>query len=83
MTSILTVTRSRDDRVIAGVCAGIAERFGWRPFDVRVVFLVSCLLPGPQFVLYLLLWLLMPSREDGAAPPPYEVGKQPGGSGSR
>lgn len=64
MSSTLTLTRPRHDRVIAGVCAGIAERYGWRPFDVRVVFLVSCLLPGPQFLLYLLLWLLMPSRKD-------------------
>lgn len=64
MSSTLTLTRPRHDRVIAGVCAGIAERYGWRPFDVRVVFLVSCLLPGPQFLIYLLLWLLMPSRKD-------------------
>jgi len=55
-----TLTRTRDDKVIAGVCAGIARRYGWRASRVRLVFLLSCLLPGPQFVLYLLLWWLMP-----------------------
>ena len=48
--------------VIAGVCAGLAERFGWSPFAVRLVFLLSCLLPGPQFVIYLVLWVIMPRR---------------------
>lgn len=55
-----TLTRSRDDRIIAGVCAGLAERFGYRPWTVRLIFLLSCLLPGPQFVLYLALWLIIP-----------------------
>lgn len=55
-----TLTRARDDKVIAGVCAGIARRYGWRPSRVRLVFVLSCLLPGPQFVLYLILWFVMP-----------------------
>jgi phage shock protein C len=46
--------------MIAGVCAGIAQRYGWRTSRVRLVFLLSCLLPGPQFVLYLILWWMMP-----------------------
>jgi phage shock protein PspC (stress-responsive transcriptional regulator) len=57
-----TLTRPRHDKVIAGVCAGIAERFGWSPFAVRLAFLLSCLLPGPQFVIYIVLWVLMPKR---------------------
>ena len=48
--------------MIAGVCAGLAERFGWSPFAVRLVFLLSCLLPGPQFIVYLVLWVIMPRR---------------------
>ena len=39
-----------------------AERFGWSPFAVRLVFLLSCLLPGPQFIIYLVLWVIMPRR---------------------
>lgn len=57
-----TLTRPREGAVIAGVCAGLADRFGLSPFVVRLIFLVSCLLPGPQFVIYLVLWAIMPRR---------------------
>jgi phage shock protein PspC (stress-responsive transcriptional regulator) len=30
---------------------------------MRVIFLVSCLLPGPQFLLYIVLWILLPSED--------------------
>jgi phage shock protein PspC (stress-responsive transcriptional regulator) len=46
--------------MIAGVCAGLADRFGTSATTMRVIFLLSCLLPGPQFLLYLALWLLLP-----------------------
>jgi phage shock protein PspC (stress-responsive transcriptional regulator) len=57
------LTRPRDDRWIAGVCAGLARRFGISPLAMRLLFLVSCLLPGPQFVVYLVLWVIMPSEK--------------------
>lgn len=62
MPTTTTLSRPRHGRVIAGVCAGIADRFGWSPLAVRLVFLLSCLLPGPQFVIYLVLWVIMPNR---------------------
>jgi phage shock protein PspC (stress-responsive transcriptional regulator) len=46
--------------MIAGVCAGIAQRYGWRVGRVRLLFVLSCLLPGPQFILYIILWFIMP-----------------------
>ena len=52
--------RPRNGMMIAGVCAGLAHRFGLPVFLVRVAFVVSCILPGPQFVLYILLWILLP-----------------------
>ncbi|MEU6269557.1 PspC domain-containing protein [Saccharopolyspora shandongensis] len=52
--------RPRHGALIAGVCAGIANRFGWRVGLVRLVFVLSCVLPGPQFLIYLGLWLLIP-----------------------
>ncbi|MFC4124799.1 PspC domain-containing protein [Nocardia rhizosphaerae] len=55
-------TRSTSDKWIAGVCGGIAEYFGWNANIVRLVFVVSCLLPGPQFLIYLILWLMMPKK---------------------
>ena len=57
-----TLARPQHGKVIAGVCAGLAERFGWSPFAVRLAFLLSCLLPGPQFVVYIVLWMIMPKR---------------------
>ncbi|GAA3048293.1 PspC domain-containing protein [Streptomyces olivoverticillatus] len=48
--------------MIAGVCAGLAERFGMSRTTMRVIFLLSCLLPGPQFLLYIALWILMPAE---------------------
>ena len=56
------LTRPRGDRVIAGVCAGLARRFGMRPGVVRLLFVLSVLLPGPQVLLYIALWILMPSE---------------------
>ena len=50
------------NRVIAGVCAGLARRFGLSPTTVRLLFVVSCLLPGPQFLIYIALWIIMPSE---------------------
>jgi phage shock protein C len=57
-----TLTRPENGRMIAGVCAGLADRFGWNVGTVRLLFLLSCLLPGPQFVIYLVLWVLIPRR---------------------
>jgi len=61
------LVRPRHGRMIAGVCAGLADRFGMSATTVRVIFVVSCLLPGPQFLAYLALWVLMPSEKDYAA----------------
>ena len=55
--------RPRDGRIIAGVCAGLAQRFGMTPPGVRILFLLSCLLPGPQVLVYLALWLIVPSED--------------------
>lgn len=57
-----TLTRPQHGKVIAGVCAGLADRFGMNTTLVRLLFVLSCLLPGPQFVIYLVLWVMMPKR---------------------
>ena len=54
------LVRPRRGRVIAGVCAGLARRFGFTPWGVRLVFVASLLLPGPQILVYAGLWALMP-----------------------
>jgi phage shock protein PspC (stress-responsive transcriptional regulator) len=58
-----TLTRPRSNRVIAGVCAGLARRWGWQPKSVRLLFVLSCLLPGPQTVIYVALWIMIPQEE--------------------
>jgi phage shock protein C len=52
--------RSRDDSWLGGVCGGIAKRYGWDATLIRVLFVASILLPGPQILLYLILWLVIP-----------------------
>jgi phage shock protein C len=53
--------RSRSNRIIGGVCGGLAEFFGLSSFWFRLLFLIL-LLPGglPGLVPYLLLWLIVP-----------------------
>ncbi|MFJ7629283.1 PspC domain-containing protein [Streptomyces sp. NPDC097595] len=56
------LARPRDGRMLGGVCAALARRFGTSARTMRIIFVVSCLLPGPQFLLYLALWLLLPQE---------------------
>ncbi|MFE1847532.1 PspC domain-containing protein, partial [Streptomyces sp. NPDC059515] len=53
-----SLARPTDDRMIGGVCSALARRFGTSSTTMRVLFLLSCLLPGPQFLLYIALWIL-------------------------
>jgi phage shock protein PspC (stress-responsive transcriptional regulator) len=49
-------------RLIAGVCIALARRFDLSPTLVRVLFVLSCILLAPQVLLYLGLWLIIPSK---------------------
>ncbi|TQF65894.1 PspC domain-containing protein [Rhodococcus spelaei] len=62
-TASRRLTRARRDKMIGGVCAGIAEFFHVTPALVRVLFVLSCLLPGPQFLIYLAMWIFVPESE--------------------
>ena len=59
-------TRSRSDRMIAGVMGGIARRFGWSPTVLRLVFVLVSVASAafPGIVVYLILWVLMPLGDD-------------------
>lgn len=52
--------RQRRGRLIAGVCAGLARKWGMRVWTVRVAAVVSLLLPGPQVLAYVALWIALP-----------------------
>lgn len=61
------LTRPRQGAWIAGVCAGIARRFGWRPLWVRVAYIAISIFPlFPGILVYVVLWVVIP-REDGDA----------------
>ncbi len=62
MSNTTELVRPRNGRVIAGVCAGLAHRFGWDPTVVRTIFVLSFFLPGPQVLVYLALWVIMPEE---------------------
>jgi len=53
------LTRSRN-QMIGGVCAGIAEYFDWDVTLVRVAYAILLFVFGVGFLLYLILWLVMP-----------------------
>jgi phage shock protein PspC (stress-responsive transcriptional regulator) len=55
------LTRDTRHAVIGGVCAGIARRYGLSATGLRIAFVVSCVLPGPQFLAYLVLWAVLPA----------------------
>jgi phage shock protein C len=54
--------RPTQGRVIGGVCAGIADYFGWSRTTVRILTAVSVLIPGPQVLAYIVFWVLMPDQ---------------------
>ena len=58
----MALVRSRRNRMLAGVCGGIAESLGWDPTLVRLLYvLVSVLsVAFPGIVVYLVLWVVMP-----------------------
>ena len=53
-----------NDRIIAGVCGGIAEKLGWSANRVRLAYVILSILSAafPGTLVYLVLWFLMPER---------------------
>jgi phage shock protein C len=62
-TTAPTLSRPREGRIIAGVCAGLARRFGWNVSVVRLIALLSFVLPGSQLVIYAICWAVIPNEE--------------------
>lgn len=59
--------RSRSDKKIAGVCAGLGRHFDIDPTIVRVIALVLALGYGVGLIAYLVAWWLVPVEPDTAA----------------
>ena len=54
--------RSSSDRILGGVCGGIAEWLGWSPTMVRILYVVGSIISVafPGALVYVILWLVMP-----------------------
>ncbi len=63
-TPSMPLARSLNDRMLAGVVGGIAHRYGWNSTLLRVIFVIVSLASAafPGILVYLILWLLMPSE---------------------
>ncbi len=55
--------RASKDRMIAGVCSGLAHYFGIDPTLVRLGFLIALLAAGTGPLLYIILWIVMPASD--------------------
>lgn len=64
MNAPRTLSRSRHDRILAGVMGGIARRFGWNSTLVRILFVILSIVSAafPGIIVYLILWLLIPEE---------------------
>jgi phage shock protein C len=58
----MAVLRSRDDRIIAGICGGFAKSLGWSSTKVRILYVILSVISAafPGILVYLILWIAMP-----------------------
>jgi phage shock protein C len=63
----MPVLRSRTDRMIAGVCGGLAKALGWPPTSVRILYVIVSVLSAafPGILAYIILWAVMPEESVG------------------
>jgi phage shock protein C len=56
------VLKRSADRMIAGVCGGIADRFGWSSTGVRIAYVLISIFSAafPGILVYIILWIIMP-----------------------
>jgi phage shock protein C len=74
------LVRPRGSRLLGGVCAGIAHRFGMGEWTARLLFvLILMVVPGSQLLIYPVLWILMPSEETVTLASPQTVDPATGG----
>ncbi|MCW2904500.1 MAG: putative stress-responsive transcriptional regulator protein-like protein [Streptosporangiaceae bacterium] len=59
----MSFRRTREGKILAGVCSGLARQFGWDPNIIRLVLaIVTLLTSGTAAVIYGLAWLLIPEE---------------------
>ena len=60
--------RSRTDRILGGVCGGLAHYFGVDTLLMRLLFVVFAITAGAGLLLYVLLWVVMPLEDPAQGP---------------
>jgi len=58
------LTRSTTDRKIAGICGGLGEYLNVDPLVFRIIFLFLLICGGSGFILYVLMWILIPEKKN-------------------
>ncbi len=60
----MALVRSKSDRMIAGVCGGLAKSLGWDPTIVRILYVLVSILSAafPGTIVYIILWIVMPEE---------------------
>jgi phage shock protein C len=60
----MPVLRSRNDRMIAGVCGGFAKTLGWNSTAVRILYVIASIMSVafPGTLAYIILWMVMPEE---------------------
>ncbi len=57
------LTQSTTDKMIVGVCGGVARTLGWDPTLVRILWVVTSVLIGLPALAYLVMWLVVPDDQ--------------------
>jgi len=65
MAEYKVLRRSRSDKIIAGVCGGLADFFDLSPTNVRILYVVGSAISVafPGIIVYFMLWLLIPLED--------------------
>jgi phage shock protein C len=69
--------RSRDERMISGVCGGIAKYFNVDPTLIRLLFVLFAFAGGPGLIAYIILAIIVPEEPAGQAAPPASTPEPP------
>ncbi len=62
MSEIKKLYRSRDDRMIGGVCGGLGKYFNVDPTLIRLGFILMGLAAGSSIILYIAMWIVIPEE---------------------
>ena len=59
----MRLTRPRSEKVLGGVCAGVARHLGWDVTALRILTVIGAVFAGMTVWVYISLWLLMPQDD--------------------